>query len=232
MHGKQAAGDAGHKCGEHKGIHLGVVNVDAHRFRGYLIIAHGEDGAAVRRGQEVYSHQDSEDHKERDPKKKHHRVVAQADIETGHVLHAGGASGQLIQVHQHDADDLAKAQGNNRQVVAAQSQGRQADKQADQRREQCPGHHRRQCRPAALEQDSRHISADRHESGVAEHQLAGHAGHEIEAKRYDHVDAGCREDLGRIAVDQSGPDQNSQNEVDHGDKDNLLDQAPEKTALD
>ncbi len=59
----------------------------------------------------------------------------------GDVLQALGAVEQLeaqhiVDVVQGDADDLAKAQGQNGQIVAGQPQGRDTDEHPEQ-----PGHH-------------------------------------------------------------------------------------------
>ena len=119
-----------------------------------------------------------------------------------------------VDVEDDDADDLAEAQRDDRQVVAAQPQRRHADEEARDR-----GQHR-----ADREGDEQHeavapelgqereqadrsrspkvtvkyaagVGADRHEAGVADRELPGEAVDQVQAHRQDDVDAGQAQDL-------------------------------------
>lgn len=99
------------------------------------------------------------------------------------------AAGDLGHVAQQDADDLAEAEGHDRQVVAAQAQHREAEEEAEQR-----GHHPGdrqggpEAEPGVLGEQRVGVGTYRVEADVAEIEQAGQADHDVQADAEHHVD--------------------------------------------
>ena len=98
-------------------------------------------------------------------------------------------AGHLVPVQQHDADDLAEAERDDRQIVAAQPQHRKAEQDAEARRQQAG---ERQALPEAeaevVRQQRVGVGADRVEGDVAEVEQAGEADHDVQPPAEHHVD--------------------------------------------
>ena len=93
-------------------------------------------------------------------------------------------------VDDDDADDLAKSQGRDGEIVAAQTQRRQTDQRAEQ---SCRSAAREECRrKGQVEIRCEHdadIGTDRHKARVPKGKLSRVAVDEVEARRKDDVDA-------------------------------------------
>src|SRR5690606_8594000 len=135
---------AGEGCAYGKGIELDCRGVDAQRTAGHLILAQCFPGPAHRHAQQAVDDEQGEEHQhQRQEVQEHdpvHRIEVDAEelveglgtfagtpaefqseqVRLGDVADAVGAIGQAGEVVQQDADDLAKAQGHYRQIVAAQ----------------------------------------------------------------------------------------------------------------
>ena len=115
--------------------------------------------------------------------------------DTGEVGVAGDAlearrAADIVDVDEHDADDLAKAQGRDGEVVAAKAQRRQADEDAEESRSDGTCEKRDGKRHVEVRrQDGGDVGADRHEASVPERELSRIAVDEVEARRQDDVDA-------------------------------------------
>ena len=123
-----------------------------------------------------------------------------------------------VNIGQHHADDLAKAQGNDGQIVTPQPQGRDTDDKAKE-----PRHHSgqyqsrndvgqaRQSIPGAnqvaqrscLHINTAGVSPHRHETGMAQRQLAQIAGSHIQGHRQNDVDADSHQNAGPVIGDDS-----------------------------
>ena len=96
----------------------------------------------------------------------------------------------VVDVDEHDADDFAKAQGRNGEVVAAKAQRRQTDEHAEESCSDGTGEERERKRHMKVRrQDGGDVGADSHESRMAERELSRIAVDEVEARRQDDVDA-------------------------------------------
>ena len=111
------------------------------------------------------------------------------------------AAGDLVPVEQDDADDLAEAQRDDGQIVAAQAQHRKAQQDAEAGREQAG---QRQAGPEAQAEGLREqrvgIGADRVEGDVAEVEQAGEADHDVQAPAEHDVDQHGGGDVDHVAV--------------------------------
>ena len=111
--------------------------------------------------------------------------------------------GQPFLVLEDQTDDLADADGGDRQIVGAQVDAEQADQQREQRREQRRDQepdHEVQAEATEMEgaraagEDRRGIGADRPEAGDADVELAGKAPLHVEAEAHHGVDPGQRQE--------------------------------------
>src|SRR5262249_39557758 len=84
----------------------------------------------------------------------------------------------------------------HRQVVAAQPQGRQADQDAGQRREEDGGGQADRVGVAGQRQERRGVGADAEEGGVAEVEEPGEADHQVQRDREDRVDRHHGQEVG------------------------------------
>ena len=115
------------------------------------------------------------------------------------VLQALGTVEQLeaqhiVDVVQGDADDLAKAQGQNGQIVTGQTQGRHADDHAEQTGRQAGQHQADDKGDAAgqravLGEQSAGVGTHSHETGMAQRQLAQITGGNVQRDGQNDVDA-------------------------------------------
>ena len=140
-------------------------------------------------------------------------AVDEGNAEEGrprHAADAGIAVGQVDPVDQHQPDDLAEGERDDREVVAAQPQHREAEQDAPERRQHAGDRQQHPERPrsklieidgevrifrrerderqAVLGEQREGIGADRVEGDVAEIEQAREADHDIEAPAEHHVD--------------------------------------------
>ena len=108
--GEQGPGDTGEEGRDHEREHLVAGRRDAEGFGRDLIFANREERPAV-----VGTHEVSDDHEGHDHAAEHPGKI-------GAGRHAGKAAGPPdgVDVQDHDPDDLAEAEGHDRQVVAAE----------------------------------------------------------------------------------------------------------------
>ena len=129
------------------------------------------------------------------------------------VGQAVGAAGDLVPVEQDDADDLAEAQRDDGQVVAAQAQDGKAQHDAEARGEQAG---QRQAGPEAQPEGLREqgvgVGADGVEGDVAEVEQAGEADHDVQAPAEHDVDQDGGGDVDDVAV---GERQERQHQGEH-----------------
>ena len=115
--------------------------------------------------------------------------------EAGDSVEALRAPGD-VEVVRGDADDLAEAEGDDRQVVAAQPQSRPAD---DESADDRGGHHHgqgRDQRPVALRgQQPGGVRADREERGVPEVEEPAVADHDVQPDGEHHEDERAGHDV-------------------------------------
>ena len=129
------------------------------------------------------------------------------------VGQAVGAAGHRVPVEQDDPDDFAKAEGHDRQVIAAQAQHRKAEQDAERRRQSAG---QRQALPEAEIEPPREqrvgVRADGVEGDVAEIQQTGEADHDVQAPAEHDVDQHGGRDVDHVAV---GERQERQHEREH-----------------
>ena len=117
----------------------------------------------------------------------------------GDVLQALGTVEQLeaqhiIDVVQGDADDLAKAQRQDGQIITGQAQSRNADQHAEQARHDA-GQHQTHDKSdtggqiAVFREQGAGVSTHGHETGVAQRQLAQITGGNVQRDSQNDVDA-------------------------------------------
>ena len=106
------------------------------------------------------------------------------------------AAGEVLPVLQDQPDDLAEAERDDGEIVAAQPQHRKAEQHAPERRQDAGERQADPERDAEVLRDQRvGIGADRVERDIAEVEQAGEADHDIQAPAEHHVgqDRGCRD---------------------------------------
>src|SRR5690606_15518885 len=87
---------------------------------------------------------------------------------------AAGAAGERAPVDEHEADDLAESQSDDGQIIAAQTQDRKAEDDAEQRGDDAGDRQAYPERHAEIHgQQSEGIGADRVEGDIAEIEQAG-----------------------------------------------------------
>jgi hypothetical protein len=125
-------------------------------------------------------------------------------VDPGDALGAVGDVDRRVEVVEEHAHDLAEAEGDDRQVVAAQLQRRRPEQHAEEaghrrteRDQQPPGHvqavrkggsdRREGIGQLRRGEQAQHVGADRIESDVAEVEQAGVADDDVEAEREQDV---------------------------------------------
>ena len=135
-----------------------------------------------------------------------------------------GEAQDVVDVVEGDADDLAKAEGQDGEVVAAQPQGRDADQHAEQAGHGgAEGEPRRKgdgLRPGAVfGEQGAGVGAHRHKAGVAQRQLPQVAGGDVQRDGQDDVDAHQQQHLVLVGAEHIGAQQlqpNEQQRHQHG----------------
>src|SRR4030095_14177971 len=228
---EQHAHDAGERgaAGERHELHPHQGH--PHGPRRQLVLANRLPGAADVRGLEAAGDDDDEDHEEQDQEVE---VLAVRQPEGRRRPRDGrdplGAVGDvdgLVEIVGEHADDLAEAQGDDREVVAVQpehwqaeqnsAEGRGAQSYEEERVEPPPGQ-----REAAAEndvgvrgaEDGPGVRAHREEGHVAEVQEAGQPDDDVEAERQHHEDTDLGRHLEVVAVEVAD-DRHQDQERDH-----------------
>ncbi len=150
---KQRPRHAAKRCAHGEGQQLVVTYVDAHGAGYVLVFTNGVPGAANARmleSQADENNADNHQHQQVVPQPQRRNLHAkpvvdaaefQAEqvqgIDAGNAFCAVGDVDRAIEVAHQDADDFPKTEGDNRQIVAAQFQGRCAKQNAAHRRDQC-----------------------------------------------------------------------------------------------
>ena len=120
----KSAGDSGEKCADDKRGDFVFRRVDAHRFGGDFIVAHGYKAASVggmdERGDDINRH-GGETERPKEIRPAVHDAQAARAADGIHVL-------------QNDADDFAKAERDDGEIIAAQTERRNSDEQTGDRR--------------------------------------------------------------------------------------------------
>ena len=134
----------------------------------------------------------------------------------GDLRDAVGTAGQRGVIQQQNAHDLAEAERDDRQIVAAQTQHRKAEQQPEERRDDA---RQRQTLPEAeaevVIQQREGVGADGVEAAVAEHQQARKADHHVESETEHHVDQRQRGDIHRAARNEKGPGHRHDDQREH-----------------
>ena len=143
---EEPTGHSGKQRGQHKRLNLRPGNVDAHRLRRDFVFAHREHRATNARLLNPKGRHDGDRQKDADPEQICvFRDAVEADraadrrrepIVEGRRVHGLGVVEHFVGLLQHDAENLAEAERDDRQIVAAQPQRRQADDITCRRRDQ------------------------------------------------------------------------------------------------
>ena len=203
--GVQAARQPGEGRREGEGHDLVIGGLDAAALGCDLVVPDGQDGAAV----------PALDHGVDEKAGQHHAQEHRQQVGVlGDVLQALGAvekgkAQDVVDVVQGDADDLAKAQRQDGQIVAAQAQGWDADQHAEQAGHQrAQGQARRKgnrLRPGAVfGEQGAGVGAHRHKAGVAQRQLAQVAGGHVQGDGQDDIDAHQQQDFILVGAQDAG----------------------------
>ena len=220
-----AAGKPCEERGNREHEHLEVRNVQTGCAGRDLVVTNRLDRTAVARTRE---HEQQHDSEHGDPE--HHVEVGDtvdADKRlTGLALikadTAGGGD-----VLQHDADNLAEAEGDNRQVIAMQTQRRNTDQNAENagdhgahenREQEASGRvHRDALGDNQLAEQGCGVGADHLKTAAAECQLAEHADRQVQGRGHDDRDAAGHQDALDIRVRGPGFAYRHQQAEQHGD---------------
>ncbi len=104
----------------------------------------------------------------------------------GDAVRAAGQAGHVVE---QDADDLAKAQGDDGQIISPQPQHREAEQKAEGgRRQPGDGQALPEAEPEVGVEQGIAVGADRVEADIAEIQQAGEADHHVQAEAQHDVD--------------------------------------------
>ena len=188
--GVQAARQACEGSGEGKGHHLIIGGLDAAALGGDLVVADGQHSTAVAALHHGVDEETGDDHAQ--------EHVGKVGI-LGDVFQTLGAVEQLeaqhiINVVQGDADDLAKAQRQDGQIVAGQAQGGDADKHPEQPGDY-PCQHQTDGKGDALGQargfgeQGAGIGTHRHKTGMTQRQLPQITGGNVQRDGQNDIDA-------------------------------------------
>ena len=184
----KSAGDAREKCADDERGDFVFGGVDAHRLGGNFVVAHGDEAASVsgidERGDDI----------------NRHRREAERPKQICPAVHDAQAARRADGVHvlQDDADDFAEAERDDGEIIAAQPQRGNADEQPGNRRSESAREQRDKKNSVRGENipfaemvgnDCRRVSADSHETRVAQGKLPGVAVDEIQADGHHDADA-------------------------------------------
>jgi hypothetical protein len=110
-------------------------------------------------------------------------------------------AGEILPVQQYETDDLAEGEGDNRKIVAAQSQDGKAQQDAP---EGCENSRERQANPEGpaeiLRQQRKGIGADRVKGDIAEVEQARETDDDVQAPAEHHVSEDEDREIEQIAV--------------------------------
>jgi hypothetical protein len=107
-------------------------------------------------------------------------------------LRSAGDVDRLVEVIDEDTNDLAETEGDDCQIIAAESQRRKAEQHAEAGGDQRANRQQHPERPVQAEvrrgEEAEQIGSDRVEGDVAEVEQAGKTDHQIQAEREQHID--------------------------------------------
>ena len=129
----QAAGDSGHEGTEHESFDLRAGGIHAHGFGRDLVLANGHERSTVLGPDQAPDGEDRDRDTGINPTKVRKRRNARHTARAAHRVH----------IEQHDANDLAEPESDDRQIVAFQAQSGQTHEIADEGREQSSREQRR-----------------------------------------------------------------------------------------
>ncbi len=130
LRGIRDAREAAERGAEREGGKLGRRGVDAHVARGEFVFANRHPGAAEAAILEIARDEDREHDEHEEHVVVRRRAEAEVVAEDRRLIErrdAVGAVGVLGEVEERLRHDLAEAEGDDREVVAAQPQGRGAE---------------------------------------------------------------------------------------------------------
>ena len=212
--GVQRAGQPADRRADDERPQLEPEGVDAHHFRGVLVLPDRDprpaDPAAFQVADEQQNDDDQHQAEPEPPGAVVRRHPTSSPLEKTpsgsfslcpeprerHLVEAARAAGDVGQVVGQQPDDLAEPQRDDRQVVAAQPQRREAEDQAGERGDGHRQRHARQPRPRGAEEPGRpdlvpravrageqrdRVGADGVEADIAEVEQAGLADHDVQA---------------------------------------------------
>ena len=142
---------AAERCTHGEGQQLHVAGVDAHGLGGDFVLANGHPGAANTRVLQAVANDDGDHHQRQekvviqrdgtDVETEQFQLLAQIEaknldrIDLANALGAVGQVGGVVQVVQENADDFAKTQRHDGQVVPSQLQGGRPQQRSEKRRQ-------------------------------------------------------------------------------------------------
>ena len=192
-----------------EGGQLGVGGIDAERAAGDLVLAQGFPGATHRQapqadGDECCEQGQSEnevvqedgpvDRRKLQPKYGSETIVLgiEGDAEKGWARNPGNAGvavGQIHPIYEHDADNFAKGERHDREIVAAQTQHRKAEQNSPERSED-PGERQQypKRKPERLGEESVGVGAHCVKGDIAQVEQSRQADNDIQAPSKHDVD--------------------------------------------
>ena len=126
----------------------------------------------------------------------------------GNAGDAVGAAGQLGHVVEQNPDDLAKAQGDDGQIITPQPQHRKAEQKAEQRRHAARNQQAGpEIQPQVGIEQRIAVSAHRIKGDVTQIQQPGQPHHHVQPQPQHHVNQGQGRQIHGTARAHEGPDQ-------------------------
>ena len=205
---EERAGEAAEHRADGEGGELGRRGVDAERAAGDLVLAHRLPGAADRQAAQPERDEVGEQRQRQDQVEQEHHAMRRRIVETEgrgeaalgvgerqaeeararDARNAVRSAGQALPVQQHQADDLAKRQRDDGEIVAAQPQHGKAQQDAPERREDAGERQADPERQMEVGGEQRiGVGADRVERDIAEVEQAGEANHDVQPPAEHHV---------------------------------------------
>src|SRR5512147_32612 len=139
LRGEKNAGSAGPGRADDKGQELETERIDAHGFRGYLVLANRDPGPSDAGGHQPVHGKNGKD---RYHENEVIEVESAAEPVTGErrpadLRNAIRTSGDAVPIVENDTGDLSEAKGDDGEIVSAEPQGGHADENGEEGR--CQG---------------------------------------------------------------------------------------------
>ena len=184
--GGERAGQADETGGDGEGHHLGVGDVDAHRGRGDVVVAHRHERAPQVRAEQVACGQHGEGGHGQQGDVPHQLPHRSGELDAEELerpdVQVALTAGEPLPAAHHEQDDGLRGQGRDREVQPLEPERRQPEERPDDGGEQDrggDGHGRGH--PGALVQQRGGERADGEEPALAEGDLAGEADQDVQA---------------------------------------------------